>query len=399
MPVWHKASRRWVEEGKLALVEITQEQHPDRCRLFAQWQRFDWPILHDPIDVTGAVAVPIVMAIDEHGIVRSVRPNVETFEKDFLNKTFPAPGDSLPSPPSIPAKPDLSALHRGAEMLNTAQAWQQYGDALVLWAGIDENEAAIEAYRRSLQMSARDGGLHFRLGVCYRRRYESQHREDGDFQRAVDAWNRALDIDPNHYIWRRRIQQYGPRLIKPYPFYDWVDQAAREIRARGETPVELAVRPSGAEIEQPQRHFSEIGQHETAPDPDGRIHRDKARLIETEVVVVPPRIKPGESVRVHVTMRPSKTADAHWNNENEPVKLWVNALGGWKTDRQLLIAPLGERPETNESRSFEFELKSPDDAKGSVRLSTYTLYYACEGIDGTCLYLRQDIPVDVRFER
>ena len=65
---------------------------------------------------------------------------------------------------------------------------------------------------------------------------------DASFQRAIDAWGQALAIDPNHYIWRRRIQQYGPRLIKPYPFYDWVEQAAREIRARGETPVELAVR-------------------------------------------------------------------------------------------------------------------------------------------------------------
>jgi len=399
VPVWHKASQRWVNDGKLAVVGITQEQHPDRCRLFAQWQQFDWPILHDPIDVTGAMAVPIVMAIDEHGIVRVVNPRVETFETDFLNKTFPPPPDAAAATPVVAQRPDLSELDRTANKLDTIAGWQQYGDALVLWGGVERINNAIEAYRRGLQLAPRDGSLQFRLGVCYRRRYESQLRQEGDFERAVTAWNEALNLDPNHYIWRRRIQQYGPRLIKPYPFYDWIDQAAREVRARGETPLELAVSPSGAEIAQPQRRFSEIGQDETSPDPNGRIHRDKARLIQTEVVVVPPRIKPGESVRVHVTVRPNQTADAYWNNENEPVKLWVETPADWKTDGRLLTAPLGDRPETNEVRSFEFELKSPDNAQDKVRLSTYMLYYVCEGVDGTCLYLRQDIPVDVQFER
>ena len=67
-------------------------------------------------------------------------------------------------------------------------------------------------------------------------RYDSAHRREGDFQRAVEAWSRALEIDPNNYIFRRRIQQYGPRLSKPYPFYDWVSRARDEITARGETP-------------------------------------------------------------------------------------------------------------------------------------------------------------------
>ncbi|KKL78780.1 hypothetical protein LCGC14_2021390, partial [marine sediment metagenome] len=26
-------------------------------------------------------------------------------------------------------------------------------------------------------------------------------------------------------------------------------------------------------------------------------------------------------------------------------------------------------------------------------------YYVCEGADGTCLYLRHDIPIEVRFEQ
>ncbi len=52
------------------MLGVTQEQHADRCRLFAQWKQFGWPILHDPINLLEAPAVPIVVAIDEHGIVR-----------------------------------------------------------------------------------------------------------------------------------------------------------------------------------------------------------------------------------------------------------------------------------------------------------------------------------------
>ncbi|HVL13287.1 MAG TPA: hypothetical protein VM529_12035 [Gemmata sp.] len=57
-------------DGKLVVLGVTQEQHSERCRLFAQWKGFDWPILHDPINVLGSSAVPIVLALDEHGIVR-----------------------------------------------------------------------------------------------------------------------------------------------------------------------------------------------------------------------------------------------------------------------------------------------------------------------------------------
>jgi hypothetical protein len=399
VPVWHEATKRWVREGKLAVLGITQEQHPERCRLFAQWKQFDWPILHDPIDVTGPRVVPIVMAIDEYGIIRSTRPRIDTFEEEFLNKTFPAPPDAAKAAqPAVARAPDLAALQERAKRSDTAADWRACGDALVLWGGIERNDDAIAAYRRAAELAPSDGDAHFRLGVCYRRRFESENRGRGDFQSAIDAWGRALAIDPNHYIWRRRIQQYGPRLIKPYPFYDWIELAIRDIRERGETPIELAVRPSGAEIASPQRRFAVSETDAAPPDPQGRINRDTAGLIDVEVAIVPSRIKPGESVRAHVTLRPNRARQAHWNNENEPLKLWVEAPHGWKTDRPLRAAPQGGEPETTETRSIEFELQSPQDASGTVKLSAYALYYVCEGANGTCLYLRHDIPIEVRFE-
>ena len=114
---------------------------------------------------------------------------------------------------------------------------------------------AIAAYQQAIRLNREDGNAHFRLVVSYRRRHDSDLRQSDDFQTAVNHWGHALDLDPNQYIWRRRIQQFGPRLAKPYPFYDWVSTARREISARGETPSVLVTEPGGAEIASPQKVF------------------------------------------------------------------------------------------------------------------------------------------------
>ncbi len=398
MPVWHQRTEQWVKEGKLVLLGITQEQHPERCRLFAQWQGFEWPILHDPINVMRAAAVPIVVAIDEHGIVRSTDPDLETFEEEFLNKTFPPPTsvEELASRSGETTEPDVAELERRAVESNTAEAWRLLGDALVLWHSGDRLEDAISAYTRAKLLKPDDGATLFRLGVGYRMRYDSELRRPGDFGLAIQHWTAALDIDPNQYIWRRRIQQYGPRLTKPYPFYDWVEQAAREITARGEQPIELRVPLVGAEIADPSEEFSASASgDEISPDPQGRINRDVAGLIAADVTVVPPAIKPGGTARVHITMRPAAGGAAHWNNENEPLRLWVEPRQGWEIERRLLTAPQGDRPETTEARRFEFEVRAPADAREGLELGGYALYYVCEEAGGTCLFLRKDIPVVV----
>ena len=122
VPVWHESTREWVKQGRLVLLGVTQEQHADRCRLFAQWKQFDWPILHDPINLLEAPAVPIVVAIDEFGIVRAVRPRPETFAAEFLDRTFA--DDAPPGGPRSAGPPDADALLRKAEASNTAPAWR-----------------------------------------------------------------------------------------------------------------------------------------------------------------------------------------------------------------------------------------------------------------------------------
>jgi len=399
VPVWNTTVKQWVREGKLVVIGIAQEQHSDRNRLFTQWHQIDWPVLYDPINVMQVRGVPIEVAIDEYGIVRSTKLKPETLKAEFLDKSFEADSTQTPAQPAQPARPDTEALRRQAEKSGSADAWRQLGDALVLWAGQSGTEEAIKAYTQAINIKLDDGDAHFRLGVCYRMRYDSPQRMPGDFQKAVDHWTRARQIEPNQYIWRRRIEQYGPRLTKPYPFYDWVDTAAAEIKARGEKPVELRVLPTGSEIAAPDTTFDIANQDIAPPDPQGRIHRDAEGLVLAEVTVVPPQVKPEEIARVHVTLRPNTRQKAHWNNEAEPLKLWIDPPAGWQVKPQLLIAPQGKQPETSEPRSLEFEVRAPAGANGTARLAAYAIYYACEDVHGTCQFLRLDIPVKVTVKK
>jgi hypothetical protein len=399
VPAWDAKTKEWVRQGKLAVLGIAQEQHADRCRLFAQWHQLDWPILHDPINVMQVTGVPIEVAIDERGIVRSLRPQRDTFEQEFLNRQFARDETSPPEEPHAAVRPDVAALRRRAEQGGSPEAWRDLGDALVLWAGPGGVNEAIGAYTRALQAQPDDAVTHFRLGVCYRIRCESEDQRPGDFQTAVDHWMTARSLRPNQYIWRRRIEQYGPRLTKPYPFYDWVQTAAREIRARGDQPVELKVLPTGSETAGPAREWEAGPGEAKPPDPEGRIDRDTQGLVLADVTVVPARVKVGATVRVHMTLRPNGARKAHWSNEGEPLHVWVDLPSGWRAQPQLLVFPNPEHPTSSEPRHVELELRPAPDAGGPSRLGAYALYYVCEEADGTCRFLRQDIPLTIAVDK
>ena len=133
--------------------------------------------------------------------------------------------------PALPrgrASPDFEALRKRAETEPNIRrlAQSRRRSRFVGWRRSSERGPG-RLHSKRPSVDPKNAPVQFRLGVCYRRRYESQQRQPGDFQAAIDSWSRALDLDPNQYIWRRRIQQYGPRLDKPYAFYDWVNEAEK----------------------------------------------------------------------------------------------------------------------------------------------------------------------------
>jgi hypothetical protein len=155
------------------------------------------------------------------------------------------------------------------------------------------------------------------------------------------------------------------------------------------------VEPYGSELAGPVRDVLAATSLPSEPDPKGRIHRDEQRLIEAEVVVVPRRVRPGQAARVHVAFRPSAAHQARWNNESTPLRLWIVGAEGWTISPRLLEAPQGDQPETVEVRRLDFEVKAPRTAAGKSRLAAYALYNTCEEKGGRCLFLRQDMTVEL----
>jgi len=367
------------------MVGIIQEQHPDRCRLFMQWKGMDFPIMVDSLDQLGVSAVPLVYLIDEAGVVRAARARRSDYEAFMA--ADPATGGAEPQ---AAAAPDLDALSRWADA-GTPEAMLRYADALVMWSERGDLDRAIDLYGRVVKARPDWGAAHFHLGVALRRRFDSQNRRADDFARAIAAWDRALSIDPNQYIWRRRIQQFGPRLDKPYPFYDWVGSAREQITARGQVPAPIAVEPRGAELTHPARSIAQSPDSVQPPDPDARIDRDSGELIRIDPVTVPATGRDRRAWRVHLLLTP--TAHGHWNNEVGPGQIWIDPPQGAVVDRRLIELPGAAEAVSREVREAEFEIRLPDAADKPARVNGYVLYYVCEEADGTCLYRRQDFSV------
>lgn len=360
------------------MIGLTQEQHPDRCRLFAQWQGLDFPILWDPFNLTGSKVVPNFIAIDEHGIVRSTDAKLDSFEADFLSVDFPAPAEV--------ARP---SVFEGACGATHQHHFVSPIFSLLRGNAIDESVAELEQAALADPSNARLG---FHAGVALRKRYDSPLHRPDDFQRALDLWTKSLEVDPNHYIRRRRIQQYGPRMDKPYPFYSWVSEARAAILERGETPFALQTELTGAELAEPRKEAEGSRDVPTEPDAEDRIRRDADRLITIESATAFDTSKDRRTASVHLALRPSSELDAHWNHEAGPaVQVWIDG-----PEPTLLTSSVrSDVAASSEVVRFDFE-RTLDEDGHELRLSAYALYYVCEGAAGKCLYLRQDFEVVIQ---
>jgi len=392
VPVWHGLSERWREAHDLAVVGIVQEQHRERAALYAQWQGFDWPILWDPFNTTGADAVPNVYALDEAGIVRAIRPDPATFEDDFLRADF---GAEHSTPPF--ASPAVQPLLAGA--LTCAEGSPEHAQWLALSRRTfaPDDHAVLDADVETLQAFADDheddASARFQLGVALRLRHDSPARKPGDFQAAVDAWRAALELRPGEYIWRRRIQQYGPTLDKPYPFYPWMDEALADLTARGITPPRLGARLTEAELAMPRRGAPPVAADHAEPSTAG-IPIDTG-WIEVEATVAADTTGRSGTARLHLTFRPTEGV-AHWNNEAGPMTVWLVPPTGGSVDRTLVSLPVeGLAATTSEPRTIECEVAVPqdDEADAAPALTGFALIDMCSDTDGVCQLLRRDLHV------
>ena len=361
MPGWHKKTKDLMAAGKLNVAGIVQEQHPDRASLYMQWQQMDWPVLADPFNDLGISAVPITLLVDEYGIIRFKNPKLDDL-KTFLNTSYSNKGK----------KQSVRELSKD----------------------IDELVKLTSDKKLTSNQAAR---AHFRLGVAYRMRFDSSRPKVEDFQHALEHWQKALELTPSQYIWRRRIQQYGPRLDKPYSFYDWVMRAREDILKRGENPIPLGAEPSGAEFAVPskanEKAFANKNLLQEHPDPQNRLPLDAQSLVSNSVVIVPSTNKKQSAVRVYLTLQLAEQTS--WTNDAGNVSFHLDPDSDAKI-KDLKIPVLPSKENSSESRVIEFELHPkkgktlPKEIHGSV------FYYVCTKTDHTCQFLRQNIKTELK---
>ena len=424
--MWQKTVKPLVDAGTLQVLGVVQEQHPDRAKLYRQWRGLNWPLYIDSLNLLDIKVVPIPVAIDEYGIVRHESLWPGQLASEFVEVNYPQ--TQVEPNYNVVKSESPSDLQRLATANNHSQAWSDLADACFLahqsamlspgheleparshQVGETGDCDAVQAYEKAIELDSQVGRLRFRLGVALRARYESRHRQANDAQRAVEQWGYALAADPNQYIWRRRLQQYGPRLDKPYNFYFWVKQARTEIRARGDTPLKLAEEPSGSELAPPVHGIGVKGQadssdqkatHTRACDlPAGRIAADSKRFVEIETIVTPARVRPGHRVRVRVVFRLNNRSNPYWNNEADDLAVCLELPDQVILGEGELAFPGPAAVESQERRAVEFELSlARKTAAGAIDIPARALYYVCEDKGGKCHYVRQSFAITLQVD-
>ena len=185
-------------------------------------------------------------------------------------------------------------------------------------------------------------------------------------------------------------------MDKPYDFYSWVDRARAEIAARGEEPVALRAALTPAELALPQRDFTATEVAPGEPDPEAAIRADAGLLeVETAVAFDTSRAQPVASV--HLAFRPDAAREVHWTNDAGPLVVWLGSgetPESWRLGGRLLEDGGPARELSDEVRRFTIDVRLSQEAPDGV-LEGYALFYACEGVDGTCVYLRKDFRVPI----
>ncbi len=395
--MWQQAVQPFIDSGQLKVVGVVQEQHPRRAALYAQWREIGWPVFVDSLNLLDARVVPRIFALDEAGVVRHTDLTVDRLNKVFVGQQYST--GHIPRSTGRVKQPQLKRLMSSAKKINNVSLWRRAGDAYFLHGKSEALNLSVKAYQHAVDLGTHDGRSEFRLGVALWRRHESRGRFAGDAQSAIDHWCKALAADPNQYIWRRRLQQYGPRLDKPYDFYTWVKTAQADIKKRGGQPIELDIPPTGSEIVSTSAAANAYPvATNTNRDPEGRIIQDR-NMISVTSMVTPGSIRPGHGGRVRLEFRPSPLSAPWWNNEVEDLSVWVNLPKGFTLGEGSLTYPNPKKPESQELRVIEFEVTVERGGNwGIIEVPAYALYYVCENKHGKCRYRRKDFSITIVVE-
>ncbi len=364
---WFEQLEPMVTARKLVVLGVDHEQHADRGRLFAQWRNLPGPLLHDPLNLSAISRLPMFVAIDETGTIRAIQPSLDPITKTFVRR--PAPKNLGPGVQAEePALPDPKVTRRKAGDARMAPVYREHADALVLSGTPKFLDEALTNYSRALEMDPKDAWSFFRLGVAYRIRYDRPDRQTGDFQSAVDAWERAEKLLPTCEDFRQRLQQYGPPAGRTAASFDWIPAARIELQRRGVKPVELEIEPLVVELSLAESRGDSRSHHA----PPEKLVTDRNERVRVESTVVPAADrKHANTTEVHLTLRP---AGAEWFNRKDPVRIWMEKPASARLDRLFFEIPNPKAEVSDEERTVSFEVETKGKSKGKITLKGFAVY-------------------------
>ena len=97
---------------------------------------------------------------------------------------------------------------------------------------------------------------------------------------------------------------------------------------------------------------------------------------------------------MHLAFTPQKDLEVHWTNDAGNLSFFPDHEGLEIVDQQ---GP-GKVPatlSTAEMRKVEFEVRSLDGKSLPKTMQGSAFYFVCEGAEGVCRYLRQDITISL----
>ena len=359
MPGWHAKTKDLVAANKLQVYGIAPEQYGDRMALFLQWKQLNFPVMMDPLNVMGVKAVPITLLVDQHGVIRYRNPKAKDL-KAFLQSDYPEEKRKKSQPLSPEVEQALEAI-QSEDIKKVQTASQQLG---------------------AIKLSKKNAATAFQAGVLARWLYDHEGGPQ-TFQTAVEYWGKALEKIPSQYIWRRRIQQYGPRLDKPYPFYDWVKAARKDITNRNEVPTVLRVEPSGSEVAPPQRKNEPI--RETREFSSAQDKLPNSHEFLNVITTLIPHTDDQDKGRLHLRLTP--TQKAHWSSDAQEVELWLQRKNGktiFLSDSATFLKP--DQETSSDHRTLEADV-SPSQLDGGKLILFYSL---CETDNAVCRFLKTE---------
>jgi len=210
------------------------------------------------------------------------------------------------------------------------------------------------------------------------------------FDLAIRNWENALAIDPNQYIWRRRIQQFGPILEKPYPFYDWVPKARKEILARGETPKTQPIFLTESELASPRQKPGNQAEAAVSPDPSNSLTRD-FQNVDSSISIIPSKPKPGDSFRVFINLSLKNSELVSWNNESLPAQIYIPKSDFSSRPILKMWRQFPNEAHSDELRIFDFELQMPIKPNEQNTIECFVVVDLCDKKTGLCFSRRIDL--------